>query len=148
MSADTPLTPPRIAEYVPHSMRKMIFVATLAAFGGFCLAAATSLASLRSPVWKASSESFKLGYVIGYLDAAALSQRSDARASVPIPPGKDYRPWVRGVDKYFADPANEYRTVPDAISKIGTDMRVELLQESGRKRMGLKPTPKPTESLP
>jgi hypothetical protein len=126
----------------------MIVVATLAAFGGFSLAAVTAFASLRYPVWKASSDPFKLGYVIGYLDAVALSQRSDARASVPIAPGKDYAPWVRGVDAYFADPANQHKTIPDAISQVGTDFRTELLREGGRKRMGLVPTPKPSESQP
>jgi hypothetical protein len=126
----------------------MILVATLAALGGFSLATATSFASLRYPVWKASSPQFKLGYVIGYLDSVALRQRSDARGSIPIPPGKDYAPWVRGVDAYFDDPANQHRTIPDAMWQVGTDMRTELLREGGRKRMGLKPSPKPTESQP
>jgi hypothetical protein len=129
-------------------MRKMVLTATLAAFGGFCLAAATSFASLRYQVWKASSEPFKMGYVIGYLDAVGLSQRRDARASVTIPPGKDYAPWVRGVDKYFADPANQDRSIPDAILQVGTDFRVELLREAGRQRMGLPPSPKPTGPQP
>jgi hypothetical protein len=36
------------------TMRKMIMVATLAAFGGFCFASATAFASLRYNIWKTS----------------------------------------------------------------------------------------------
>ena len=45
--------------------------------------------------------------------------------------------WVRGVNEYFAKPENANRTVPDAMSEVGTAYRVEILREGGRKRMGI-----------
>ena len=129
------------------TMRKMIVVATLAAFGGFCIASATAFASLRYNVWKTSPEQFQLGYVIGYLDAVRLAQRRDYRAAVPVTPGKDFTMWVRGVNEYFAKPENANRTVPDAMSEVGTAYRVEILREGGRKRMGVLTSPLPS-SIP
>jgi hypothetical protein len=125
-------------------MRKMIVVATLAAFGGFCFASAPAFATLRYNIWKTSTDQFQLGYVIGYLDAARLAQRRDYRAAVPITPGKDFTGWVRGVNEYFAKPENANRTVPDAMSEVGTAFRVEILRESGRKQMGILTSPLPT----
>ncbi len=124
----------------------MIVVAMLAAFGGFCLAGATAFAALRYNVWQAWSEPIRLGYVIGYLDAAALAQKRDSRARVTIGRGKDYGAWVKGVNAFYENPANRSRPVPDAMSAFGTKMRNEMLKEWGRKRKGLpaaSPSPEP-----
>jgi len=42
-------------------MRRLIIVATLAAFGGFCLASASAFAWLRFNVWRTAGEPFQLG---------------------------------------------------------------------------------------
>jgi hypothetical protein len=120
-------------------MRKMIVVATVAAVGGFCLASATAFAALRYNIWQASSEQFQLGYVIGYLDAAALAQKRDSRARIAPGPGKNYDLWVKGVNAFYENPANQSRSVADAMADFGTKMREDLLREWGRKRMGLPP---------
>ncbi len=127
-------------------MRRMIVVATLAAFGGFCIASATAFASLRYGYWKAAPPQFQLGYVIGYLDAAGLSRKGDFRLAVPITNNKDFSGWVRGVNEFYAKPENQNRSVADAIAAVGTAMRVELLRESGRKRMGIVTSPLPSNA--
>lgn len=115
-------------------MRRMIFVATLAAFGGFCLAGASAFASLRYNIWKASPESFQLGYVIGYIDAVRLGQRKDPRASIPTGNDKNFDRWVRDVNAFYANPNNENRSVPDAMYEIGNAIRTQMLKEWGLKR--------------
>ena len=125
-------------------MRRMIVVATLAAFGGFCFASATAFASLRYGYWQAAPPQFQLGYVIGFLDAAGLSRRGDYRVAVPIMRGKDFSSWVRGVNEFYAKPENQKRSVADAISAVGTGIREELLREGGRKRMGIVTSPLPS----
>ena len=120
----------------------MIIVATLAAFGGFCLASGGALASLRYNVWRVSGEPFQLGYVIGYLDAVRLAQRKDIRVMIPVGNDKDYMRWVRQVNAFYADPKNETRPIPDAMSEIGTAIRTKMLSEWGLKRQG-RPVPSP-----
>ncbi len=121
----------------------MIIVATLAAFGGYCLASSSAFASLRYNVWLASGESFQLGYVIGYLDAVRLAQRKDLRMQVPAGNDKDYRRWVRAVNEFYSNPANETRSVPDAIYSVGSAVRAQMLREWGLKRQG-RPVPSPS----
>lgn len=121
----------------------MIIVATLAAFGGFCLASGGALASLRYNVWRAYDQTFQLGYVIGYLDAVRLAQRKDPRVMIPVGNDKDYVRWVRQVNAFYSDPKNESRPIPDAISEIGGAIRNQMLREWGRKRQG-RPVPSPS----
>lgn len=118
----------------------MILVATLAAFGGFCFAGASAFASLRYNIWKASPESFQLGYVIGYIDAVRLGQRKDPRASIPTGNDKNFDRWVRDVNAFYANPNNENRAVPDAMYEIGNVIRTQMLKEWGLKRQG-RPVP-------
>lgn len=121
----------------------MITVATLAAFGGFCLASATAFASLRYDVWRVSGDVFQLGYVIGYLDAVRLSQRKDFRVQVPTGNDKNFGRWVRAVNDFYADPANENRSVPDAMYQVGSTIRTQMLRDWGLKRQG-RPVPSPS----
>ncbi|MCC6763771.1 MAG: hypothetical protein IT293_03830 [Deltaproteobacteria bacterium] len=124
-------------------MRKTVVVATLAAFGGFCLAAASSFAALRYNIWKGYGEQFQLGYVVGYLDAVSLAQRKDSRLNVPTGGGKNFDRWVADINTFYADPANQNRSVPDAMFVIGSRIRDQMLQEWGLKRQG---RPVPTRS--
>ena len=123
-----------------RQMRRMILVATLAAFGGFCLASASAFAALRYHTWRSSGESFQLGYVIGYLDAVRLGQRKDPRMMVPTGNDKNYDKWVREVNAFYANPANENRSVPDAIYEVGSAIRTQMLKEWGLRRQG-RPVP-------
>jgi hypothetical protein len=104
-------------------MRKTIIIATLAAFGGFCLANMSAFAALRYNIWQSSGERFQLGYVIGYLDAVALAGQRDPRAQIPTGVGKNFDKWVRDVNAFYADPANQDRSVPDAMYQIGSKIR-------------------------
>jgi hypothetical protein len=124
-------------------MRRMILVATLATFAGFCLANATAFASLRYNIWRKSDQNFQLGYVIGYLDAVRLAGRKDPRMMVPVGNDKNYGKWVNDVNAFYANPANENRTVPDAIYEVGSAIRTKMLQEWGLKRQG-RPVPSAT----
>jgi hypothetical protein len=124
-------------------MRRTIVVATLAAFAGFCFASASSYASLRYKTWKNSDESFRLGYVIGYIDAAALAQRKDMRLQVPTGGGKNFDRWVNDVNAFYENPANASRDVPDAIYEIGSRIRAQMLREWGQKRLA-RPVPSPS----
>ena len=124
-------------------MRKTISVATAAAIAGFCFASASSYAALRYNIWKASDANFRLGYVIGYIDAATLASRKDIRLQVPTRTGKNYDRWVNGVNAFYADPANASREVPDAIYEVGTKIRNEMLSEWGLRRQA-RPLPSPS----
>jgi hypothetical protein len=124
-------------------MRRTIVIAMLAAVGGFCLASASALASLQYKMWNQSDDQFKTGYVIGYLDAVALMQRKDYRVSVPLRGGKNFDFWLRGLKSYYADPANQVRSVPEAIYEIGAKSRDDLLRNWGLQQMG-RPTAAPT----
>jgi hypothetical protein len=127
-------------------MRKTILVACLAALGGFCVASATAFAAARYNMWKSGGDNFRLGYVIGYVDAVALSQRHDERASIPTRGGKSYDRWITGVNAYFEKPENQSREIADAIYSVGQTMRDEYLRQWGKGLGGLKPltTPAPT----
>lgn len=118
----------------------MILVAMLAAFGGFCLANGSAFATLRYNIWRSSGEQFQLGYVVGYLDAVKLTQRKDFRMQIPVGNDKNFDRWVRDVNAFYANPANENRAVPDAMYEVGSAIRVKMLQEWGLKRQG-KPVP-------
>jgi hypothetical protein len=124
-------------------MRRMILVATLAMFAGFCLASASAFATLRYNIWRTSDESFQLGYVIGYLDAVRLAGRKDPRMMVPVGNDKNFAKWVRDVNAFYANPANENRSVPDAIYEVGMAIRTKMLKEWGLKRQG-RPVPSAT----
>jgi hypothetical protein len=138
------LTTASATDYVARIMRKTIVVATLAACGGFCLAAASSFATLRYNIWEAYGHQFQLGYVVGYLDAVSLSSRKDSRIQIPTGgPKTDFDKWVADVNAFYADPANRNRPVPDAMLEIGTRIRTKMLQEWGLKRQG---RPVPTRS--
>jgi len=121
-------------------MRRTIIIATLAAFGGFCLANAPALASLQYKIWQQGDGHFRLGYVIGYLDAVALQQRKDIRVQVPVGNSKNFDHWLRAIDAFYADPENQSRSVPEAIYAIGSKTRDEMLRNWGLQQMG-KPTP-------
>lgn len=126
-------------------MRRTIVVATLAAFGGFCLAAASSYAALRFNIWKGYGYEFQLGYVVGYLDAATLAQRKDSRLNVPTGGDKNFDKWVAAINAFYEDPANQNRGLPDAMFEIGTRIRTQMLQDWGMKRQG---RPVPTRTMP
>lgn len=124
-------------------MRRTILVATVATFVGFCFSSASSYAALRYNIWKTMGESFQLGYVIGYLDAAGLAQRRDMRLQVPTGGGKKFDRWVKDVNEFYANPANASRDVPDAMFDVGNRIRTQMLREWGLKRQGL-PVPSPS----
>lgn len=124
-------------------MRRTLLIALTAGCGGFLLAGVAAFGSTRANIWQMQGPEFRLGYVIGYLDAVALSQRKDPRASLPIT-GKKFDRWVQGIDAYFADTANANRTVPDAMYAVGSKIRVEWLEEWARKTGEIKPSPSPS----
>ena len=121
----------------------MIIVATLATFVGFCLANGSAFATLRFNVWRAAGDAFQLGYVVGYLDAVRLAQRKDFRMMIPAASDKDFTRWVRAVNAFYENPANQHRPVPDAIYEFGTGLRNQMLREWGLKRQG-RPVPSPS----
>lgn len=124
-------------------MRKMVLVATVATFTGFCFASVSAFATLRYNIWKSYGPSFQLGYIIGYLDAVSLSQHKDPRVQVPTGLGKNFDGWVKEVNEFYADPANEGRSVPDAIYTVGDRKRTEILRKWGAQRMN-RPLPSPS----
>jgi hypothetical protein len=125
-------------------MRRTILVAALAAFGGFCLAHGAAFAAARLNIWRAQGEKFQIGYVVGYLDALALSQRKDIRVQIPSVRGKNYDRWVREINLYFENPANAERSIPDAMYAVGTKIREEMLQEWQRRQQQAAPSPSPS----
>ncbi len=124
-------------------MQRTIGIAMLAAVGGFCLASASAFASLQFKMWDKSDPQFKTGYVIGYLDAVALMQQKDYHVGVPLHRGKNFDFWLKGLKSFYADPANQARSVPEAIYEIGSENRDEMLRNWGLQQMG-RPTPHPT----
>jgi len=81
--------------------------------------------------------------VVGYLDAVRLAQRKDFRMMIPAGNDKDYMRWVRDVNTFYGKPANETRSVPDAMYEVGSAIRTQMLREWGLKRQG-RPVPSPS----
>lgn len=105
----------------------------MAAIGGFGLASVPAFGVLKGNTWVESSEPFRLGYVIGYLDAVQLAQRKDLRVQLPTGGGKNYDRWVRDVTKFYENPANKGRGVPDAMYEVGAVVRAEWLKDFAAK---------------
>lgn len=105
-----------------------------------CLAAVSSYAALRYNIWQVYGHEFQLGYVVGYLDAVAMAQRKDTRLSIPTGGDRNFEKWVRDVNAFYENPANQNREVPDAMYDIGVRIRTQMLQEWGLKRQG-RPVP-------
>lgn len=110
---------------------------------GFLLASVITFAYTGANIWLMQPPEFRLGYVIGYLDAASLASRKDPRSSVPVK-GKDFYRWVKGVDDFFANGANSDRTVPDGMYAVGKKIRDEWLADWARKTSQAKPSPGPS----
>ena len=109
-------------------MRRTIVIAMVAAVSGFGLASVPAFGVLKSNTWEQSSEPFRLGYVIGYLDAVSLAQRKDFRVQLPTGGGKNYDRWVRDVATFYENPANKLRSVPDALYEAGVVIRAEWMK--------------------
>jgi hypothetical protein len=124
-------------------MRGTFWIAVVAACLGFLLASVTTFAYTRANIWLMQGPEFRLGYVIGYLDAVSLAQRKDPRAMLPVR-GKNFDRWVKGVDDFFADGANADRTVPDGMSVVGNKIRAEWAVDWARKTGEIKPSPSPS----
>ncbi|MEO7437386.1 MAG: hypothetical protein ABI080_18055 [Candidatus Binatia bacterium] len=101
----------------------------IAAVSGFGLASVPAFGVLRSNTWLESGEPFRLGYVIGYIDAVQLAQRKDVRVQLPTGGGKNYDRWVRDVTAFYANPVNKGRGVPDAMYEVGAVVRAEWLKD-------------------
>jgi hypothetical protein len=125
-------------------MRRTILVATLAALGGFCLASATAFGAARYHVWRAYGANFQLGYVVGYLDALGLARRQDARTMIPTSAGKNFERWVREVNEFYENPANDKREVADAMFEVGSRIQAELLKGLADSTRRSKPEPSPS----
>ncbi len=111
-------------------MRKTMVVAVIAAVGGFGLASVPAFGVLKAGTWSQSGEQFRLGYVIGYLDAIQLAQRKDIRTQLPTGGGKNnYDRWVRDVNAFYENPQNTARAVPDAMYEVGAVIRAEWLRD-------------------
>jgi hypothetical protein len=110
-------------------MRRTIVVAMMAAVIGFGLASVPAFGILKSNTWVTSDERFRLGYVIGYLDAVQLAQRKDLRVQVPTGGGKNYDRWVRDVTSFYENPDNKGRPVADAMYEVGAAVRAEWLRD-------------------
>lgn len=124
-------------------MRGQFLIAVTAACLGFLLAGVTTFAYTRANIWLMQAPEFRLGYVIGYLDAVALAQRKDPRGMVQNS-GKDFDRWVKGVDDFFANGANADRTVPDGMYTVGQKIREQWLLDWARKTGEIKPSPSPS----
>lgn len=123
-------------------MRRTVTIAFLAACAGFALAQAGAFAAMRANIWQQNGPEFRLGYVVGYLEAVTLAQRGDRRSRVPVA-GKNFDRYVRGIDEYFADGANADKSVPDAMAAVGDKIRRQWMDEWARKT-GMKPSPSPS----
>jgi hypothetical protein len=123
-------------------MRRTVWIAFAAACGGSVVAGVGAYATTRGNIWQMNGPEFRLGYVIGYLDAVTLAQRRDQRATVPVIGKTMFDRYVKGVDAYLADPANAGRTVPDAMAAVGNKIREEwMLEWSRRTRRSPSPSP-------
>jgi hypothetical protein len=129
-------------------MRKIILMAALACGGGLCLASLTAYGYTKLNAWRAQGEQFQLGYVVGYLDAAALWKRKDPRAYVPAGGRGKYEEWRRKVNEFYEDPANADRSIPDAMLVIGKQVQDRIMKAykerrraAGRTQAGASPTP-------
>ena len=124
-------------------MRRTVMIAAVAACAGFLLAQAVAFGATRANIWQQSGPEFRLGYVVGYLDAASLGMKGDRRARIASA-GKGYiNRYVQGVDAYFANGANADREVPDAMAVISEKVRQEWMQDWARRT---RVVPEPTAS--
>lgn len=114
--------------------------AALAGCGGFCLASTTVLGGARLNIWRTYGESFQLGYVVGYLDAANLAKRHDMRAFVPTGGKPDFELWRGRVNEFYDDPAHADAQLPDAMAAVGKRFQAEILKTVNESLM---PTPVP-----
>jgi hypothetical protein len=109
------------------------------------MAAATASAYTKLAAWRTYGESFQLGYVVGYLDAVSLAKRSDMRAlSIPSGGRANHARWRAMVNEFYADPANEKRSVPDAMAAAGK----RVFEEMMKSRQGPGPTPMASPGAP
>jgi hypothetical protein len=126
-------------------MRRTVLIAAAAAVGGYLLASVAAYGLTERNIWNIYGQQFQLGYVVGYLEAVTLYQRHDRRAMIPTGGGKNFDRWVRDVNAYLADPANEKRSVPDAMGYVGNKIRDQWAQDWMR-RSGQLPSPSASPS--
>lgn len=124
-------------------MRERLLIAVMATCLGFLLASVTTFAYTGGNIWKIQGPEFRLGYVIGYLDAVSLAQRKDIRSMVPVR-GKNFDRWVKGVDEFFANDANAGRTVPDGMYAVGEKIRQAWMLDWAQKTGRIAPSPSPS----
>ena len=124
-------------------MRRTVTIGLLAACVGFVLARTAAFGGLKPNIWQQSGPEFRLGYVIGYLDAAGLAARGDRRARVAVFGKTYFDRYVKGVDDYFANGANANRDVPDAIAAVAEQIRQQWMADWARKT-GRIPSPTPS----
>jgi hypothetical protein len=127
-------------------MRRMIWTTALAWVAGFCMATSIAFGYALLDAWRGFGADFQLGYIVGYLDAAKLQQRRDARASgIPSERQVNYERWRDLVNAYFEDPAHAKKSVPDAIAAIADNLREEKMKAySARPRLLTSPSPAPS----
>ena len=111
-------------------MRRSIVIAVCAWCAGFLAANATALAYTKLNAWRGYGETFQLGYVVGFMDAVALWKRKDSRGMTMPVEGRPNFEEIRGkVNAFFADPANQKHSIPDAMSVVGGEMTLERLKQ-------------------
>lgn len=129
-------------------MRRLIVTVVVAWSVGLGMSAAAAWGYALLDAWHGFGDNFQIGYVVGYLDAIALSKRHDARAWVPSVNKPNYEHWRALVNEFYADPANAKRPLPDAMSAAGKTIQDEILADLAerRKRARSAPSPVPTSS--
>ena len=128
-------------------MRRTIIAALLAWCAGFTIAGASAYGYALLDAWRGYGDNFQLGYIIGYLDAAALVKRHDMRVYVPTGGRPNFERWRDLVNAYYADPANAKRSIPDAMSAAGKQIGEEMMQ-AYRKRLEARRSPAPSPAPP
>ncbi len=128
----------------PSGARRAVVIAGLSGCVGFCLASTLAFGYAKLDAWRGYGENFQLGYVVGYLDAVALSKRHDLRAWLPIYSKPNYERWRAMMNDYFADPANADRSLPDGMGAAGKIVQDEILKAyKERSKQGSSASPSP-----
>lgn len=131
-------------------MRRSIVTVVVAFAAGLCLSAATAWGYALLDAWRGYGDNFQIGYVVGYLDAIALTKRHDPRSFVPSVNKPNYERWRALVNEFYADPANAKRAVPDGMAAAGKTIQEELMADLMKRRQRAKasPSPAPAASAP
>lgn len=125
-------------------MRRTMITALLAWCAGFIMAGASAYGLAMLDAWRGYGDSFQLGYLVGYLDAAVLAKRHDMRVYVPTGGKPNFERWRTLVNEYFADPANAKRSIPDAMGAAGKQIAEEMMEKYKKRIEARRRTPVPT----